>query len=92
MPPGLSGRHIISPKEIIFYLMSKDNILEFRGTVIEVLPNSMFRVQLDTNEHTLLAYSSGKIKQNKIKILTGDSVTVEVSAYDLNKGRVTYRH
>jgi len=72
--------------------MSKDNILEFRGTVMEVLPNSMFRVKLESNDHTLLAYSSGKIKQNKIKILTGDTVTVEVSGYDLNKGRVTYRH
>lgn len=72
--------------------MTKDNILEFRGTVVEVLPNSMFRVKLEATDHLLIAYSSGKIKQNKIKILTGDSVTVEVSAYDLNKGRVTYRH
>lgn len=72
--------------------MSKDNMFELRGTVLEVLPNSMFRVKLETNDHVLLAYSSGKIKQNKIKILTGDSVTVEVSGYDLNKGRVTYRH
>lgn len=72
--------------------MTKDNILEFRGTVVEVLPNSMFRVKLESTEHLLIAYSSGKIKQNKIKILTGDSVTVEVSGYDLNKGRVTYRH
>lgn len=72
--------------------MTKDNILEFRGTVVEVLPNSMFRVKLEATDHLLIAYSSGKIKQNKIKILTGDSVTVEVSGYDLNKGRVTYRH
>lgn len=72
--------------------MSKDNVFELRGTVLEVLPNSMFRVKLVDNDHVLLAYSSGKIKQNKIKILTGDSVTVEVSGYDLNKGRVTYRH
>lgn len=72
--------------------MSKDNIFELRGTVLEVLPNSMFRVKLDSNEHVILAYSSGKIKQNKIKVLTGDQVTVEVSGYDLNKGRVTYRH
>lgn len=72
--------------------MSKDNVFELRGKVLEVLPNSMFRVQLDDNGHMLLAYSSGKIKQNRIKILTGDSVTVEVSGYDLSKGRVTYRH
>lgn len=72
--------------------MSKDNVFELRGTILEVLPNSMFRVKIDSNDHILLAYSSGKIKQNRIKILTGDSVTVEVSGYDLNKGRVTYRH
>jgi translation initiation factor IF-1 len=72
--------------------MSKDNIFELRGTILEVLPNSMFRVKIEENGHTLLAYSSGKIKQNRIKILTGDTVTVEVSVYDLSKGRVTYRH
>jgi len=72
--------------------MSKDNVFELRGTVLEVLPNSMFRVKLDENGHVLLAYSSGKIKQNRIKILMGDAVTVEVSGYDLSKGRVTYRH
>lgn len=72
--------------------MSKDNVFELRGRVLEVLPNSMFRVQLEENDHVLLAYSSGKIKQNRIKILMGDLVTVEVSGYDLSKGRVTYRH
>jgi translation initiation factor IF-1 len=72
--------------------MSKDNVFELRGTVLEVLPNSMFRIYIKENDHMLLAYSSGKIKQNKIKILTGDSVTVEVSGYDLSKGRITYRH
>ena len=72
--------------------MSKDNVFELRGKVLEVLPNSMFRVQLEDNGHMLLAYSSGKIKQNRIKILTGDVVTVEISAYDLSKGRVMYRH
>ena len=72
--------------------MSKDNVFELKGRVLEVLPNSMFRVQLEENGHLLLAYSSGKIKQNRIKILTGDLVTVEISAYDLSKGRVMYRH
>ena len=72
--------------------MSKDNVFELKGKILEVLPNSMFRVKLEENDHVLLAYSSGKIKQNRIKILTGDIVTVEVSAYDLSKGRVTYRH
>jgi translation initiation factor IF-1 len=71
--------------------LTKDSIVEFRGVVTEVLPGNMFKVTLD-NDHQLLAYSSGKMKQNKIRILTGDRVTVEVSAYDLSKGRVTFRH
>lgn len=71
--------------------MTKESIVEFRGVVTEVLPGNMFKVTLD-NDHQLLAYSSGKMKQNKIRILVGDRVTVEVSAYDLSKGRVTFRH
>ena len=71
--------------------MSKESVVEFRGVVTEVLPGNMFKVTLD-NDHQLLAYTSGKMKQNKIRILTGDRVTVEVSAYDLSKGRVTFRH
>jgi len=71
--------------------LSKESIVEFRGIVTEVLPGNMFKITLD-NEHQLLAYTSGKMKQNKIRILTGDRVTVEVSAYDLSKGRVTFRH
>lgn len=71
--------------------MTKESIVEFRGTVTEVLPGNMFKVTLE-NDHQLLAYTSGKMKQNKIRILTGDRVTVEVSAYDLSKGRVTFRH
>jgi translation initiation factor IF-1 len=71
--------------------LTKDSIVEFRGVVTEVLPGNMFKITLD-NDHQLLAYTSGKMKQNKIRILTGDRVTVEVSAYDLSKGRVTFRH
>jgi translation initiation factor IF-1 len=71
--------------------LTKESIVEFRGTVTEVLPGNMFKVTLE-NDHQLLAYTSGKMKQNKIRILTGDRVTVEVSAYDLSKGRVTFRH
>jgi translation initiation factor IF-1 len=71
--------------------LSKESIVEFRGIVTEVLPGNMFKITLD-NDHQLLAYTSGKMKQNKIRILTGDRVTVEVSAYDLSKGRVTFRH
>jgi len=59
--------------------------------VIEVLPGQMYRVKLD-NDHMVLAYASGKIKKNKIKILMNDTVDVEMSPYDLTKGRITYRH
>lgn len=71
--------------------MSKEELIEAKGKVIEVLPNNMFRVILE-NEHQLLAYSSGKIRQNKIKILIGDVVSLEISAYDVSKGRIMYRH
>jgi len=70
--------------------MVKEDTLKFNGEVIEVLPNQMFRVKLE-NGHTILGYASGKIKQNKIKIIQGDKVEVEVSPYDLTKGRITYR-
>ena len=66
-------------------------MVEFRGIVTEVLPNNIFRVTLE-NGHVLTAYSSGRMRQNKIKIIQGDQVTVEVSAYDLSKGRISYRH
>lgn len=72
--------------------MAKDNILEFDGKVLDVLPNQMFKVKLDENGHDLICYSSGKIRQNKIRIIMGDRVTVELSPYDLTKGRITYRH
>jgi translation initiation factor IF-1 len=71
--------------------MAKEEVVEFRGKVIDILPNNMFKVELP-NGHVVIAYSSGKIKQNKIRILLDDEVTVAVSPYDLNRGRVTYRH
>ena len=67
--------------------MPKEEVLKFAGEVTEVLPNQMFRIKLE-NGHTVLGYASGKMKQNKIKILAGDKVEVEVSPYDLSKGRV----
>ena len=70
--------------------MVKEDTLKFNGEVIEVLPNQMFRVKLE-NGHLILGYASGKIKQNKIKIIQGDKVEVEVSPYVLTKGRITYR-
>ena len=73
------------------FIMAKEEPVEFRGKVVEVLPNSTFRVKLE-NEHMLIAHSSGKIRQNKIRIIQGDEVCVEVSAYDLTKGRISYRY
>ncbi|MBS5734347.1 MAG: translation initiation factor IF-1 [Clostridiales bacterium] len=70
--------------------MAKDDVIEFEGTVVEVLPNATFKVKLP-NDHIVTATISGKIRMNYIKILLGDKVTVEVSVYDLNKGRITYR-
>lgn len=65
-------------------------MLEFDGTVTEVLPNAMFRVKLE-NEHELLAHTAGKMRRFRIRVLAGDKVTVEMTPYDLSKGRITYR-
>ena len=70
--------------------MSKQDPIEVEGTVLESLPNAMFRVKLE-NDHEILAHISGKIRMNFIKILPGDKVTVELTPYDLNRGRITYR-
>ncbi|HHX95613.1 MAG TPA: translation initiation factor IF-1 [Clostridia bacterium] len=70
--------------------MPKEDVIEMQGTVIEPLPNAMFRVELD-NGHRVLAHVSGKIRMNFIRILSGDRVTVELSPYDLSRGRITYR-
>ena len=70
--------------------MSKQDFLEFKGKVIELLPNAMFRVKLENN-HEVLAHTAGKLKKNRIRILTGDKVLVEVTPYDLTKGRIIYR-
>lgn len=71
--------------------MPKDDLIELTGTVEEVLPSSMFRVKIDNMNASLVCYTGGKLKQHKIKIILGDRVKVEVSSYDLTKGRVTYR-
>ena len=70
--------------------MSKDDVIEFEGVVIEALPNATFKVELP-NKHVVTAHISGKLRMNYIKILPGDRVTVEVSVYDLDKGRITWR-
>lgn len=72
--------------------MAKDKYMTMKGSIIEVLPGSRYRVQLDANQHIVLAYLSGKMRQNKIRIVTGDSVDVEVSIDDIDKGRISYRH
>ncbi|MGH6768485.1 MAG: translation initiation factor IF-1 [Xanthobacteraceae bacterium] len=71
--------------------MSKEDLLEFEGTVTEVLPDGNFRVRLD-NEHELLAYMSGKMRKFRIRTGVGDRVVIEVSPYDLNRGRINFRH
>jgi translation initiation factor IF-1 len=70
--------------------MAKEDVIEVEGTVIETLPNAMFRVEL-TNGHRILAHISGKMRMHFIRILPGDKVTVELSPYDLSRGRITYR-
>ena len=70
--------------------MSKQDVIEVEGKVIEALPNAMFRVKLE-NDHEVLAHVSGKIRMNFIRILPGDKVTIELTPYDLSRGRITYR-
>jgi translation initiation factor IF-1 len=72
-------------------MSEKEDLMSFDGVVSELLPNAMFRVKLD-NDHIILAHSSGKMRKNKIRILEGDRVTVEMTPYDLTKGRITFRH
>jgi len=70
--------------------LSKDDVIEVEGTVVEAMPNAMFKVEL-ANGHQLLAHISGKLRMNFIRILPGDKVTLEMSPYDLTKGRITWR-
>ena len=68
----------------------KEEAIEVEGTIVEPLPNAMFRVKLD-NEHMVLAHTSGKMRKNRIRVLAGDRVNVEMTPYDLTKGRITFR-
>jgi translation initiation factor IF-1 len=70
--------------------MAKEELLEMPGVVSELLPNAMFRVKLE-NEHEVLAHTSGKMRKNRIRVLAGDKVMVEMTPYDLTKGRITFR-
>ncbi len=71
--------------------MSKEELVEMEGVVSEVLPQTTFRVTLE-NGHEIIAYASGKMRQHRIRILAGDKVTIEISPYDLSKGRINFRH
>ena len=70
--------------------MSKEDAIEFQGVVSELLPNAMFKVKLD-NDHEVIAHTSGKMRKNRMRVLAGDRVTVEMTPYDLTKGRITFR-
>jgi translation initiation factor IF-1 len=70
--------------------MGKEDILEFQGTINEVLPNQTYKVVLE-NEHSITCYTAGKLKQHRIRLVLGDRVKVEMTPYDLEKGRITYR-
>jgi len=70
--------------------LSKQDLLEFKGTVIDLLPNAMFRVKLE-NGHTVTAHTAGKLRKNRIRVLQGDKVTIEMTPYDLTKGRIIFR-
>ena len=71
--------------------MAKEELMEFNGTVKELLPNAMFRGLLDNN-HEIIAHTAGKMRKFRIRVLAGDRVTVEMTPYDLTKGRITFRH
>jgi translation initiation factor IF-1 len=71
--------------------MAKEDLIEFEGVVVELLPDARYRVRLD-NGHEALAYTSGRMKKNRIRVLAGDRVTVEMTPYDLSKGRINFRH
>lgn len=78
-------------RRLVRFLMSKQDVIEVEGKVLEPLPNAMFRVELQ-NGHKVLAHVSGKIRMNFIRILAGDRVMVELSPYDLTRGRIVYRY
>ncbi len=71
--------------------MAKEELIEFAGKIVELLPNATFRVELE-NGHIILGHTSGNMRRNRIRVLVGDKVTVEMTPYDLTKGRITFRH
>ena len=84
-------KKVVTSHVVIRYKnMSKEDAIEFQGVVSELLPNAMFKVKLD-NDHEVIAHTSGKMRKNRIRVLAGDRVTVEMTPYDLTKGRITFR-
>ena len=83
--------HLKAANNSVKEIMAKEDSIEMEGTVADTLPNTMFRVELD-NGHIVTAHISGKMRKNYIRILTGDKVTVELTPYDLSKGRIIYRN
>jgi len=73
-------------------ILARDDLIPAEGTIIDKQPNAFFKVQLDNTEHVVLAAISGKMRKNRIRILVGDRVSVEMSPYDLSRGRITYRY
>jgi len=71
--------------------LAKEDLVEFDGQIVELLPEGRFRVRLE-NDHEILAYTAGKMKKNRIRSMVGDKVTVEMTPYDMDRGRITYRH
>jgi translation initiation factor IF-1 len=92
MPLILAGKTIILRRNLQSprIRMAKEETLEFEGMVTELLPNATFRVKLD-NSHEIIAHTAGKMRKNRIRVLAGDRVMVEMTPYDLTKGRITYR-
>ena len=83
---GPCGRRIAGTEK----LMAKEELLEFEGVIEELLPNATFRVKLE-NDHQIIAHTAGKMRKNRIRVLAGDKVLIEMTPYDLTKGRITYR-
>jgi translation initiation factor IF-1 len=81
--------HAKASRRILIH-MAKEELLEMRGKVVELLPNAMFRVELE-NGHKIIGHTAGKMRKNRIRVLVGDEVLVELTPYDLSKGRITYR-
>jgi translation initiation factor IF-1 len=89
LPRGLAKARPARPQRLK-ERMAKEELLEFPGTVSELLPNATFRVKLE-NGHEIIAHTAGKMRKNRIRVLVGDKVLVEMTPYDLTKGRITYR-